>query len=185
MNERSRPYIFDGNMMKRFRRAETLLRKYDKTAADDTETQNEILSELFAEKGENVLVMAGFHCEFGDNIRLGNNVVVNYGCFLMDNEEITVGNDVLIGPNVGIYTVNHAICPEERAKGWCVNAPVTIGDRVWIGGNSTVLAGVTVGEGSIIGAGSVVTKDVPANVIAAGNPCRVIRAITEKDKLGV
>lgn len=183
MKDSGKPYRFDDDMMTRFHRAERLLRQYD--AAEDTEKQNGILTELFAKIGKNVLVLSGFHCEFGDNIRLGNNIVINYNCFLMDNADITVGDDVLIGPNVGIYTVNHAICPEERADGWCVNAPVKIGSRVWIGGNSTILAGVTIGSGSIIGAGSVVTKDIPANVIAAGNPCRVIREITEKDRLGV
>ena len=185
MNDKSKPYIFDGHMMRRFNRAEQLIRKYDSLSADDIQAREKILSELFAEKGANVLVLSGFHCEFGDNIRLGNDIVINYNCFLMDNAEIVIGDNVLIGPNVSLFTVNHALHPDERKRGWCVNAPVKIGSRVWIGGNSTILAGVTIGEGSIIGAGSVVTKDIPANVIAAGNPCRVIRKITQSDKLGL
>ena len=184
MMEKSTPYRFDDAMMRRFHRAEKLLREYDSIPAEDAQARDVLLSELFAEKGENVLILAGFHCEFGDNIRLGHDVVINYNCFLMDNTEITIGNHVLIGPNVGIYTVNHAIYPEERAAGWCVNAPVSIGDRVWLGGNATILPGVTIGEGSIIAAGSVVTKNIPANVIAAGSPCRVLRPITEADRLG-
>ena len=179
MENKSKPYRFDDDMMTRFRRAERLIRQYD--AAEGTDRQNEILSELFAKIGKNVLVLAGFHCEFGDDFRLGNNIVINYNCFLMDNADITVGDDVLIGPNVGIYTVNHAIFPEERVGGWCVNAPIKIGSRVWIGGNCTILPGVTIGDNSVIAAGAVVSKDVPANCVAAGVPAKVIKELKDDE----
>ena len=101
---------------------------------------------------------------------------------LMDNAEITIGSHVLIGPNVSLYTVNNAINPEERAQGICVAKSIHIEDNVWLSGDVQITSGVTIGEGSIIGAGSVVTKDIPPRVIAAGNPCRVIRPITDNDR---
>lgn len=132
-----------------------------------------------------MLLLSGLHVEFGDNIQIGSDVTINYNCFLMDNAPITIGDHVLIGSYVGIYTIDHAIYPDDRADGWCSNAPVHIGNKVWIRSNATILPGVTIGEGSIIGAGSVVTKDIPENATAAGNPCRVIRTITERDRLNV
>lgn len=123
-----------------------------------------------------------FRCEFGQNISIENNVYINFGCVILDCAEVTIGAHTLLDPNVGIYTVNHAICAEERIKGGCRCMPVHIGKRVWIGGDAKILAGVTVGDDTIIGAGSVVTKSIPAGVIAAGNPCRVISAITDADR---
>ena len=101
----------------------------------------------------------------------------------MDNTTIRIGHHTLIGPNCSLYTVNHALDPEERAQGFCMDAPIHIGSRVWLGGDVVVMAGVHIGDGSVIGAGSVVTKDIPAGVIAVGNPCRVLRSITPQDKL--
>jgi len=111
-----------------------------------------------------------------------NDVYINFGCIILDCADITIGNNVLIGPNLGIYAANHSILPEERIAGGCYGKPVIINDNVWIGGDVKILQGVTIGEGSIIGAGSIVTKDVPSRVISAGNPCKIIRKITEKDK---
>ncbi|NLN55188.1 MAG: sugar O-acetyltransferase [Clostridiales bacterium] len=181
---KSKPYIFDEKMYRKFYRAAQLTREYNELKEDDTERKESLLAELLGKKGENVLILSGLHCEFGKNITVGNNVVINYNCFLMDNAEIVIGDNVLIGPNVSIYAVNHALDPAEREQGFCVNSPVHIGNRVWLCGDVKITAGVTIGDDSVIGAGSVVTKDIPSGVIAAGNPCRVIREITKIDKLG-
>lgn len=134
--------------------------------------------------GNEVWIEPDFRCEFGKNISIGNNVYINFGCIILDCSEVIIGDHVLIGPNLGIYAVNHGFDPEERIAGACMGKPVHIEDNVWISGDVKILAGVTIGEGSIIGAGSIVTKNIPARVIAAGNPCKVIRPITEKDRLG-
>lgn len=164
--------------------AKKLFEAYHKTTEEDVELRKKLLSELMCSVGDGVRIERDFRCEFGKNITIGNRVYINFGCIILDCAEVTIGDDVLIGPNLGIYAVNHGFDPEERIAGACYGKPVKIEDKVWIGGNVTILAGVTVGEGSIIGAGSVVTKDIPPRVIAAGNPCRVIRPITEADKLG-
>jgi maltose O-acetyltransferase len=150
---------------------------------EETEKRAEILSQLLKKTGRNLYIIPDFHCEYVSNISIGDNVIINMHCVLMDNAEIVIGNDVLIGPNVSFYTVNNAIDPEERAQGICIAKPIYIEDKVWIGGDVQISAGVTIGEGSIIGTGSVVTKDIPPRVIAAGNPCRVLRAIENNDKL--
>ena len=103
---------------------------------------------------------------------------------MLDCGQITIGNNTLLGPNVSMYSANHSLDAEERIEGALIPEPITIGDRVWIGGGSTILSGVTIGDDTVIGAGSVVTHDIPSGVVAAGNPCKVIRKITEKDKVG-
>jgi len=163
--------------------AKKLFKAYNKTTDEDTQLRKELLSDLLCYVGEGVNIEPDFRCEFGKNITIGDRVYINFGCIILDCAEVTIGNHVLIGPNLGVYAVNHGFDPEERIAGACYGKPVRIEDKVWIGGNVTILAGVTVGEGSIIGAGSVVTKDIPPRVIAAGNPCRVIRPITDADKL--
>ena len=134
--------------------------------------------------GKNVWIEPDFKCEFGKNISIGNDVYINFGCIILDCGEVTIGDNTLLGPNVGIYLANHAFDAQERINGGCFGKPVHIGSKVWIGGDVKILAGVTIGNNSIIGTGSVVTKDIPENVIAVGNPCRVLRKITEKDKTG-
>ncbi|MBK4999550.1 sugar O-acetyltransferase [Pseudomonas sp. S31] len=143
-----------------------------------------ILSRLLGSIGEGVHFEPTFRCEFGRNIHIGNNFYANFDCVMLDGGGIYIGDDVLLGPRVGIYTSNHAIDPAERAAGGCYAKPVRIGNRVWIGAGVHVNQGATIGDGSIIGSGSVVTSDIPANVVAAGVPCRVLRPITEADKTG-
>ena len=109
--------------------------------------------------------------------------MLNFNCTLLDSNIITIGDRTLIGPGSHIICTNHALNAEERLQGWFDNRPITIGDKVWIGANVTILPGVTIGDETVIGAGSVVTKDIPARVIAVGNPCKVLRRITEQDKL--
>lgn len=165
-------------------KAKKLFREYNLTNDDETERRQALMKQLFKKVGERVWMETNFTCEFGKNITIGNDVYINFGCTLLDCGQITIGDNTLIGPNVSAYSANHSLDPEERIAGALIPKPITIGNRVWIGGGSTILGGVTIGDGSVIGAGSVVTRDIPAGVIAAGNPCRVIRPITEKDKIG-
>ena len=176
------PHVFDNEMMKMFHHACRLTKEYNLTDEEETEKRAEILSKLLKKAGKNLYIIPDFHCEYGNNISIGDDVLINTHCMLMDNAEISIGDHVLIGPNVSLYTVDHAIDPEERAQGICIAKPIHVENKVWICGDVQITAGVTIGEGSVIGAGSVVTKDVPPCVIAAGNPCRVIRPITDADR---
>lgn len=143
-----------------------------------------ILRQLLGSVGEGAFFEPTFRCEFGVNIHLGDHFYANFDAVMLDGGGITIGDRVLLGPRVAIYTSNHAIDAGERAAGACWAAPVTIGDRCWIGGGVTINPGVTIGAGTIIGSGSVVTSDIPAGVVAAGVPCRVLREITAVDVTG-
>ncbi|BEL08857.1 sugar O-acetyltransferase [Actinoplanes sichuanensis] len=143
-----------------------------------------ILRRLLKSVGDGCHFEPTFRCEFGFNISIGDAFYANFDCVMLDGGGITIGDHVLFGPRVGIYTSNHAIDAAERAAGACYAKPVTIGDNVWIGGGVTINQGVTIGDGAIVASGSVVTKPIPAGVIAAGVPARVLREITEKDKTG-
>lgn len=156
---------------------------YNHTRPSDNETRQRLLQEMFAKIGENCYIEQPFHANWaGKFCTFGKNVYANFNLTLVDDAAIEVGDDVLIGPNVTLVAGTHPIDPELRARLAQYNLPVKIGSRVWLGANVVVLPGVTIGEGSIIGAGSVVTKDIPANVVAVGSPCRVLRPITERDK---
>lgn len=115
--------------------------------------------------------------DYGYNIKLGENVFININNYFMDGAEITLGNNVFVGPSCGFYTASHPLDAEDRNKGLEKASPISIGNNVWVGGNVSVMPGVTIGDGSVVGAGSVVTKDIPENVLAAGVPCKVIREI--------
>lgn len=177
------PHIFDDEMTRMFRQACSLTRRYNQTDEDELLERKEILSKLLKKAGKKLYIIPDFHCEYGTNISIGDDVIINTHCMLMDNAEITIGNNVLIGPNVSLYTVNHALDAMERSQGLCIAKPIHIGNRVWLCGDVKITAGVNIGDDSVIGAGSVVTKDIPSGVIAAGNPCRIIRSITENDRL--
>ena len=131
---------------------------------------------------ENIYFEPPFHCEYGNHIEVGENFYANVNCIMLDVGKITIGDNVLFGPNVSIYTAGHPIHPESRNSGYEYGIPVTIGSNVWIGGSCVILPGVSIGNNVVIGTGSVVTKDIPDNVCAAGNPCRVIREITDADR---
>ncbi|HKP73895.1 MAG TPA: sugar O-acetyltransferase [Longimicrobiaceae bacterium] len=141
-----------------------------------------LLGGLFGAFGEGAVVMAPFRCDYGYNIRVGRNFFANYNCVFLDCAAITIGDDVQLAPCVQLYTATHPLDAAIRRAGPEYARPITIGDDVWIGGGSIVLPGVTIGAEAVIGAGSVVTRDVPPGVLAAGNPCRVIRAIEEADR---
>lgn len=153
------------------------VRDYNDLRPSDTAALNASLRALLGSCGDNVVVNQPFRCDFGENIRIGDNVVVNFNCTVLDEARVTIGNRVLIGPNVSIYTACHPIDAAERSTFDEWAEPVTIGDDVWIGGSATILPGVTIGERSIVGAGSVVTKDVPSDVAVAGNPAKIIKKL--------
>ena len=168
-----------------------LLMKYNSLPYERKEDKNAILKELFGSIGTKVSVGFSFICDYGCNIHIGNNVTINVGCTFVDCNKITIGNNVLIAPDVRIYTATHPIelndrlTPVETKDGFefirhTYALPVTIEDGCWIGGGVIILPGVTIGRGSVIGAGSVVTKNIPDNSLAVGNPCKVVRAVNEK-----
>ncbi len=175
---------FDQDLFNRRVVAKKLFRAYNQTSDDAVEERRRIMTELFKSVGENVWIEPDFRCEFGKNIAIGNDVYINFGCVILDCGQVTIGNNTLIGPNVGLFSGNHTTDAEERAAGGLIPKPITIGNRVWLCGNVSIVPGVSIGDDTIIGAGSVVTHDIPSGVIAAGNPCRVLRKITEKDKVG-
>ncbi|MBR5479438.1 MAG: sugar O-acetyltransferase [Clostridia bacterium] len=131
---------------------------------------------------EKLFIVPPFYCEFGTRIKLGNNFYANYNCVILDVAPVTIGENCMFGPNVSIYTAGHPVHPKTRNTGYEYGKPITIGDNCWIGGSVTITPGVTIGDNVVIGAGSVVTRDIPDNVVAVGNPCRVIREITDKDR---
>jgi maltose O-acetyltransferase len=155
------------------RRARALFRRFNDS--DDEELRDRILRELCAEVGEGVFVEPPLRCDYGWNIRIGKRTFINFGLIALDAAPITIGEHCQLGPGVQLLTSTHTIAPEPRRLGEESAAPISVGPNVWLGGAAIVLPGVTIGENTIIGAGSVVTRDMPANVIAAGNPCRVIR----------
>lgn len=173
---------FDSDLFKRRVYAKKLFRQYNKTEDNETELRQAIMTKLFKSVGKNVWIEPDFKCEYGKNIIIENDVYINFGCIILDCAQIFIGANSLLGPNIGIYAANHATDAEERINGGCYGKPVSIGKRVWLGGDVKIVGGVSIGDDTIIGAGSIVTKDIPSGVIAAGNPCRVIRKITENDK---
>ena len=153
--------------------------EYNTICPDRTDRLREILKGLLGASGNNITVNPPFRCDYGCNIRVGENFFANFNLTIVDEAFVTIGDNVFIGPNVSIFTACHPLDPAERDKLAEWAEPVTIGDSVWIGGDVTILPGVTIGSGTTIGAGSVVARDIPAGVLAVGNPCRVIRKIAE------
>lgn len=149
----------------------------------DRQGRRQIAEELFGKIGERFCLHSPFHCDFGCNIEIGEDFVGNFNLTILDEAPVTIGHHVFIGPNVSLCTVTHAFHADQRNEGIMRAQPITIGDNVWIAANVVVLPGVTIGSGAIIGAGSVVTKEIPENVLAVGNPCRVIRPIGERDRV--
>lgn len=163
------------------RRARLLTHQFNQTTDDDSELRRSILSELLGQTQEHYYIEPTFRCDYGEHIRIGNYFYANFDCIMLDVAPITIGEGVMFGPRVSLLTASHPIDATVRKTGLEYGLPITIGDNVWIGGSVTVNPGVSVGQNSVIGSGSVVTKSIPENVVAAGNPCRVIRKITEED----
>ena len=156
--------------------------EYNNLPPGDNEAKSKLIKEILGKTGEWLNIEQPFHCDYGYNIEVGEWFFANYNFTVLDVGKVIIGEDVQIAPNVSIYTAGHPIHPETRKSGYEYGIDVRIGDNVWIGGNTCILPGVTIGDNVVIGAGSVVTKDIPANVIAVGNPCRVVREITEEDR---
>lgn len=161
-----------------------LTNEYNQSFGKTARERELILKRLLKSIGTGVHFEPNFRCEFGFNISIGNNFYANFDCIMLDGGGIEIGDNVLFGPRVGIYTSNHAIDYRERIAGGCYAKKVKIGNNVWIGAGVHINQGVTIGDNAVIGSGSVITKDIPANVIAAGTPCRVLREITEADRTG-
>ena len=140
------------------------------------------MKRILGKTGQRLFIEPDFHCDYGANITVGEDFYANFNLVILDVAPVTIGDNAQIAPNVSLYTAGHPVHPEARNSGYEYGQPITIGNSVWIGGSTTVLPGVTIGDGAVIGAGSVVTRDIPPMVIAAGNPCRVIRPITQEDR---
>ena len=160
-------------------KARKLMRAYNQSLEEESDKRTELMGELFGAAGSGSYLEPPFYCDYGANIFVGKEFYMNFGGTILDCAEVHIGDYVLCGPHVQIYTATHPIDAEERAKGPESAKPIRIGSKVWIGGGSIICPGVKIGEGTTIGAGSVVTRDIPANVFAAGNPCRVIRKLKD------
>ncbi len=171
---------FDPQLLRERSQARRLLALYNATAMEEKERRAELLKELLGAAGDGVWIEPPFQCDYGSNIDLGPGVFINFNCVILDCHEVRIGAGTLIAPAVQIYTGYHPTEPEVRKTGRERAAPVRIGTNVWIGGGAVICPGVTIGDNTTIGAGSVVIKDVPANVVAAGNPCRVLRTLPVK-----
>ena len=155
----------------------------DRLLPSQLEERKKSLARILGKTGERFLIEPGFFCDYGFNIEIGENFFANYNLVILDCAPVRFGDNCLIGPQCGFYTACHPLDAAERASGLEYAKPITVGNDVWFGGHVTVLPGVSIGSGSVIGAGSVITRDVPPGVVAAGNPCRALRPITEKDRL--
>lgn len=158
-----------------------LIYDFNMSRPSQVEYREEIIRKVFAQVGENCYIEPPFYANWGCNMHVGKNFYANFSLTVVDDADIFIGDSVMVAPNVVIATGTHPICPELRERVYQYNLPVHIGNRVWIGAGAVILPGVTIGDDSVIGAGSVVTKDVPSGVVAAGNPCRVLREISERD----
>lgn len=177
------PYQAMGNeLMEERQYAKEQLFRYNNLQPSKIKERNRILKDLFGKTTSRFFIEPPFRCDYGYNIFLGDNFYANYNLTILDCAPVHIGENVMFGPNVSLFTAGHPVHPEPRVAGWEFAKPIIIGDNVWIGGHTVVNPGVTIGENTVIGSGSVVTKDIPANVVAVGNPCRVIREITEGDK---
>lgn len=154
---------------------------YNNTRPTDVKRKDELLTKLLGNRGKSIWMEAPIHFAYGSNTHMGDHVYANFNLTIVDDGQCHIGNYVMFAPNVVISTTGHPLHPSLRDKGAQFSLPVVIKDHVWIGSNVTIMPGVTIGENSVIGAGSVVTRDIPANVVASGVPCRVMREITDED----
>lgn len=175
------PYISDNEVMEEQRVCRKILQRLNTVDRSDFEEISRIVKELLG-KSEGAFINPPFYCDYGSHIQVGKNLFANYNCTIIDVAKVTIGDNCQLAPNVSIYTAGHPVHPASRNSMYEYGIEVTIGDNVWIGGNTVILPGVHIGSNTVIGAGSVVTKDIPEWVVAGGNPCKVIREITESDR---
>ncbi len=182
--QNEQPYVCDdycNELMVRTKRKIHDYNSFDFQGDDWFQVLDGKIREILGSAGKNITILPPFHCDYGFNIEVGDNFFANYNFTVLDVAKVTIGDNVFIAPNVSIYTAGHPIHPKARNSMYEYGISVTIGSDCWLGGNVVICPGVTIGSGTVIGAGSVVTHDIPANVVAAGNPCRVIREITDED----
>ncbi len=180
------PYVADDpDLQRENNRAAVLIAAFNATAGDDHATRDRLLRELLGSVGPGTVIRPPFRCDYGYQTRIGARTFANWGLIALDVAAITIGDDVQIGPNVQLLTPTHPVEPGPRRDKWEAAEPITIGDNVWLGGGAIVLPGVTIGENTVVGAGSVVTRDLPPNVVAVGNPARVIRSVDPADTVVV
>lgn len=179
--DREMAYISDETVMEEQKKTRKILRELNTADPSDFERIGEIVEQLLG-KSHKAFINPPFYCDYGFHIEVGESFFANYNCMIIDVAKVKIGDNCQLAPNVSIYTAGHPVHPDSRNSLYEYGIGVTIGDNVWIGGNTVILPGVHIGSNTVIGAGSVVTKDIPDWVIAAGNPCRVIRKITEDDR---
>ncbi len=175
------PYISDESVFEEQKKARRLTQELNTVDRSDFEKISEIVKKLLG-KSENAFINPPFYCDYGTHIEVGKNFFANYNCTILDVAKVKIGDNCQMAPNVAIYTAGHPVHPDTRNTMYEYGVEVVIGDNVWIGGNSVICPGVNIGNNVVIGAGSVVTKDIPEWCVAAGNPCKVIRKITEADR---
>jgi maltose O-acetyltransferase len=176
-------YILHGDELRNdMLRARKITRLFNGTTELETEYRVKLLKELFGKTGEKIHIEPPFYCDYGYNITVGESFYANFDCIILDVNKVNIGNNVFFGPRVCIYTAGHPIDADVRNTLLEYGKPIKIGNNVWIGGNTIINPGITVGNNVVIGSGSIITKDIPENVIAVGNPCKVLRLITEEDK---
>jgi maltose O-acetyltransferase len=170
-------YALDPELQGMLQHAQSLLHSFNLSHPNEIQKRREIIKSLFGSVGQNFDIRSPFYCDYGCHIYAGENLFINFDCVILDCNKVYFGNNVFLAPKVQIYTAYHPLHPQERRAGMELAAPITINDDVWIGGGVIICPGVTIGNNTTIGAGSVVTKDIPSNVLAVGNPCRILREI--------
>lgn len=168
---------YDLNIVKEINLCKKQCYKYNKINPSNQNKKSKVIKKILGETKTNIIIQSPFWCDYGYNIEVGENFYANHGLIILDAGQVKFGDNVFIGPNCGFYTASHPFNKDERRQGLEYANPISIGNDVWFGGNVTVLPGVTIGDNVIIGAGSVVTKDIPSNSLAYGNPCRVKRTL--------
>ena len=168
---------YDKELLDEMVKTKELCYEYNNLKPTEIEKKNELIKKILGKTGNNVRIEANFYCDYGYNIFVGDNFYMNHNCIILDGAKVEFGDNVFIGPNCGFYTAGHPIEIDLRNKGLEYAKPIKVGNNVWFGGNVVVLPGVTIGNNVTIGAGSVVTKDIPDNSIAYGNPCKKVRDI--------
>jgi acetyltransferase-like isoleucine patch superfamily enzyme len=163
-------------------RCKDLCFTYNQLKPSQISEQEQVIRQLLGKTGKRFCITAPFWCDYGSNIEIGENFYTNHNCIILDGAKVVFGDNVFIAPNCTFSTAGHPLDSEQRNRGLEYAYPITVGDNVWIGASVTVLPGVTIGSNSVIGAGSVVNRDIPEGVVAVGNPCRTLRKITEEDK---
>lgn len=170
---------YDAELLKERENAKEVLFEYNRLRPSQQEERSRLLKQLLGKTGKELIIEPPFACDYGYNIEVGENFYANVNLVILDGAKVSIGNNVFLAPNVGIYTAGHPLDVAQRNRGLEYAYPVTIGNNVWIGAGAHILPGVKIGDNTVIGAGSVVTKDIPSGVLAVGNPCRVVRRIEE------